>query len=228
MPRESTIKLNFMLELTKRTASVLEAPGITKGTTTLVTLDATDPGTVATPAHYVVGEFLYIDGTGWPSLDGKAHLISAYDGTADTVTLAVDTSAETGTLPTLTEVTVQSMTWEHVCLSEFTPSPGTPGEIDVTTMCDTERKNLPGLATPGTASFTGMFDLDDDGMNAMIAANAAADARYFVGVSRLGQMAVFHGVVSSFAPGPMTVEAALTYTGSFTLDESPYYMKMPA
>jgi len=229
MARESTIKFEFELQNVAHDPAVLDTPGVTAGTTTLITLDAADPGVVAVPPWYVVGEVLFIDGTGWPSLDGKAHMITAFTpGATPTVTVATDTSAETAPLPgDLTDITVTTFTWTHVCLSEFTPNPGTPGEIDATTMCDTERKNLPGLPTPGTASFTGMFDLDDAGMNALIAAQKDAVARYLVGYTRQGQSAVFHGVVSSFSIGSLTVEAAVTFTGTFTLDESPYYMKRP-
>jgi len=226
MSRESTIKYTFQLEDAPRAESVLTAPGITKGATTLLHLDDADPGIVADPPWYVVGESVFIDGTGFETLDGKVHPITVVNVGTGVITLGVNTSAEAGT-PTLADIVAYPFEWIDVCLSEFTPNPGTPGEIDTTTMCDDERKNLPGLPTPGTATLTGMFDLDDTGMLALIAAQKDGVKRYLVGVTRFGQAAVFHGVVSSFSIGALTVEAAVTFSGTFTLDESPYYFKAP-
>jgi hypothetical protein len=216
-----------MLENALSANADLVTPGIVAGATTTVKTDPTDPLWDTTPVTYRPGELLLIKETGWASLDDKVHMITAVNAVSGDVTIATNTSAETDPLAAFGDMVINAFTWDEVCLSEFTPNPGSPGEIDVTTMCDVERVNLPGLPTPGTANFTGMFDLEDDGMNAMIAAQADGETRYFVGVSRRGQMAVFHGVVSAFAPGTMTVESALTYTGNFTLDQSPYYMINP-
>ena len=221
MARESTIKLEFDLSGPDTVTAVLSTPGITKGTTTLVTLDAADPGLVG--GDYVVGGYMEINGTGWPSLDGKLHVITAVG--ASTVTLGTDSSAETAALPaTLTDIKVTySATWTHVCLSEFTPNPATPTEIDATTMCDTERVNLPGLPGAGTASFTGMFDLDDAGMLALRDAQVDAKDRWLVAKTRGGQLAMFFGVVSSFTMGALGVEQAVPFTGTMTLKKSPNY-----
>lgn len=226
MARESTIKYTFDLELAARANATVETPGVTAAADAVITIDTADPGWSATPDWYRTGEMIYIDGTGWASLDGKLHMIKSTVPASGTITIETDTSAEVSALPAFSEIIVHAIEWQEVCFSEFTPNPGTPGEIDTTTMCDTERRNLPGLATPGTANFTGMFDLDDDGMLAVIAAKDAATARYMVGTTRLGQAAVFHGIVSSASIGALTVETAVTFTGTFTLDESPYYMKV--
>jgi hypothetical protein len=222
MARESTIKLMFDLSGRTWITSTLDA--ITNGATTIITMDALDAGMAATPIAYAKNGYLWIDGTGWESLDGKLHVISAADGTARTVTISTDTSAETAPLPaSLTGVTVKYTTWTDVCLSEFTPNPATPSEIDATTMCDTERVNLPGLPGAGTASFTGMFDLDDPGMIALRDAQADAVERWLVAKTRGGQLAMFFGVVSSFTMGALGIEQAIPFTGTMTLKKSPTY-----
>lgn len=222
MARESTIKLMFDLSGVTWVTSTLDA--ITKGTTTVITMDALDAGMVASPIDYAKNGYLWIDGTGWETLDGKLHVISAADDTAKTVTISTDTSAETATLPVdLVGVTVKRTTWTDVCLSEFTPNPATPSEIDATTMCDTERVNLPGLPGAGTASFTGMFDLDDAGMLALRDAQADAVERWLVAKTRGGQLAMFFGVVSSFTMGSLGIEQAVPFTGTMTLKKSPTY-----
>ena len=225
MARESTIKLEFELSGPTWVTAVLDTPGITKGSSTIVTLDAADPGLLATA--YVIGGYMAVDGTGWPSLDGKLHVITAVG--ASTVTLGTDSSAETAALPaTLTDIKVTyTATWADVCLSEFTPNPATPGEIDATTMCDTERVNLPGLPGAGTASFTGMFDLDDAGMIALRDAQADAKERWLIAKTRGGQLAMFYGVVSSFTMGALGVEQAIPFTGTMTLKRSPNYGRVP-
>lgn len=228
MARESTIKLEFDLSGPVTATAVLDDPGITKGATTLITFDAADPGMVAD--LYQVNGYLQIDGTGWPSLDGKLHVISAVDDVAHTVTIATDTSAETALLPAdIADITVTyAEDWTHVCLSEFTPNPATPSEIDATTMCDTERVNLPGLPGAGTATFAGMFDLDDPGMLALQAAQQDAKERWLVAKTRGGQLAMFYGVVSSFTMGNLAVEQAVPFSGTMTLKRSPTYGRVQA
>ena len=221
MARESTIKLEFDLQDAGTPVySVLAAPGLTAGATTVITMNATDPGIVG--GDYEVNGYLIINGSGWPSLDGKLHIITAVG--VSTVTIGTDTSAETAALPTdLTDILVGRTTFTHVCLSEFTTNPTTPGEVDVTTMCDTERVNLPGLPSAGTAGFTGMFDLDDPGMLALEAASIDGAERHMIAKTRRGQVGIFYGVVSSFIMGSLAVEQAVTYTGTFTLKSKPTY-----
>ena len=225
MARESTIGLTFELELSKKTALVLETPGITKGATTVLNVSNTDPGWAG--GWLVAGQLIYLSATGVADLDGKLHMISASSVGSETVTLSTDSSGMSGTVAAFGTINAQAINWQECPLSEFSPTPGQPGEIDVTTMSDTERKNVPGLSSPGTASFGGMFDLEDDGMVALDAAYKDATDRYFVGRTRSGQVAVFHGVVSAFSIGQLSVEAAMPFTGSFTLDESPYYFMEP-
>lgn len=229
--RETTIRLEFDLQKPGAKPVALATPGLTKsakaGDPTEIHLD---PATTPLP---VVGERITIDKTGWPSIDGKMHVITAVEATPATgtptdltVKIAADTFAETAALPTtLTDIEVTPLAFDHVCLSEFTPNPGTPGEVDATTMCDTARVSLPGLPTPGTASFTGMFDLDDAGMKALQAAEEDALPRYLIARTRKGQQAIFHGVVSAFSIGGLGVEQAVTFTGNFTLDRRPTYAK---
>lgn len=229
MPRETTIKLEFDLSDPDPTALTLKSPGITKSTAAgtaqapATTVIHTDPATAPTTAPKA-GDLIMVSGTGWKSIDGKLVRVTAFDGTSGDLTVAADTFAE-NTTPTLADIKAGQMTWHHACLSEFSANPGTPGEVDATTMCDTARVTLPGLASPGTASFSGFFDLDDAGMKALMDAEEDAKPRYLIAKSRRGQMAIFHGVVSSFSIGSLTVEGAIPFTGNFTLDKKPTYAK---
>jgi hypothetical protein len=227
MARESTIKMEFGLEKPgDQTALELAAPGVTKGATTSIKTAAADGAWTSPDAPLKIGGAVVIDGTGWKSLDGKVHVIVTSDNATQTFTIGTDTSAETVALPTdLTAITVKPLVLTHACLSEFGAEAGSPGEIDATTMCDDTRVTLPGLSSPGTANFTGMFDLDDPGMKAFMDAEADGVSRYLVAKTRFGQMAVFHGVVSAFSMGALAVEGVVTFTGSFTMDRRPTYAK---
>jgi hypothetical protein len=229
--RETTIKLEFDLEkvgAAPATPFTLTGAGITKsasaGAATEILLDST--AAPATPP--AVGDKVQITGTGWASLDNRLHIVTAYDGTAHTLSIGTDTFGETDALAAMADIKVTPLEWDHVCLSEFSSQAGSPGEVDATTMCDTERVTLPGLSTPGTASFTGMFDLDDKGMLALQAAYDDGKSRWMVARTRRGQMAIFHGIVSAFTMGSLGVEQAVTFTGAFTLDRNPTYLKQAA
>mgnify|MGYP005613696699 FL=1 len=222
--RVTTLGLDFMLENpASHMTLTIEAPGISAAANAVITIDVADPAWAAVPAVLVVGGMISIDGTGWDSLDGKAHRITAVSADVS-VTIATSTATETG-LADLADITVKILAFDHVCLSEFTPNVGAPGEVDATTMCDLERVNLPGLSSPGTASITGMFNLDDEGMLAMLAAQADALPRFLMAETRQGQRGIFHGVVSMFAMGGLAVEGMVTYVGSFTMDRSATYAK---
>jgi hypothetical protein len=227
--RESTIKLEFALEKPPGESLALTGAGVTKNTaagtatapaTTTINLDTAKAPTTAP----VKGDWLIVTGTGWPSIDGKLLHVVSYDATAGTLAVAADTFKETA-VPVLADIKADLLAWDHICLSEFSSNAGAPGEVDATTMCDTERVTLPGLPTPGTANFTGMFDLDDKGMLALQAAYEDGVSRWMIARTRRGQMAIFHGIVSAFTMGSLAVEGAITFTGGFTLDRNPSYAK---
>jgi hypothetical protein len=227
--RETTLKLEFALQNPNPVRLDLTGTGITKSTAAstptapATTVIHTDPAKA--PAILPkAGDFISVTGTGWQSLDGKLVRVTAFDGTSGDLKISADTFKET-TTPVLADIHVSQFSWAHVCLSEFSSNAGAPGEVDATTMCDTTRVTLPGLPTPGTANFTGMFDLDDAGMLALQTAYEDGADRWFYATTRRGQMAIFHGIVSAFTLGSLAVEGAVTFTGSFTLDRTPTYMK---
>lgn len=223
MGRETTIKLEFELQNPADDMTLtLETPGITVGATTQLHTDPDDPAWDEVPAVIAVGRYIALDDTGSAKLDKKLHLITAIDSVTGIITLATNTTGETG-LAAFGDMEAIVPGWTHVCLSEFTPNVGAPGEVDATTMCDEERVNLPGLASPGTATYGGPFDMEDEGMLAMRDANDDAIPRYMVAKTRRGQIGIFHGVVSAFSMGALTVEAVVPFTGSFTMDRKATY-----
>lgn len=210
MARESTIGSVFKLET------------MPAGTTSPITGATKAAKAVITGTHSLaIGDFVVIAGTGMKSLDRMtAHRVSAVTATT-AFTIDTDTSAEAaaGTTGTFREVGMI-----ETCFAEFGNEATTPGEIDVTTMCDLERRNVPGLSSPGSATFGGPLDLTDAGQKELIEAQKDALTRNLIWITRGGQTGIMAGVVSSFAAAPQGVEQAVTFNGSFQIKEAPVYL----
>lgn len=215
MPRESTIGSVFQLETTPP-ASTNPISAATKASMAVLTITG---GTAAK------GDFVVINGTGLESLDRQtAHRVFA--ATPTSVTVETDTTNDSGTFTG--PGTMRLLNLVETCFSEFGNEPATPGEVDVTTMCDTERRNVPGLSSPGSATFSGPLDLSDAGQKELIKAQKGAETRNLIWTTRSGQQGVMAGVVSSFAAAPPGVEQAVTFSGTFQIKEAPVYYDVQA
>jgi hypothetical protein len=209
MARESTIGSVFLLE-TLPAAATADITGATAAAKAVITAVNT----------LEKGDWVVISGTGMRSLDRKgAHRVSEASGTSFTVD--TDTTGETPA----TDGEFRKITVQEVCFAEFGVDAGTPGEIDVTTMCDLERRNVPGLSNPGAATFGGPLDLTDIGIKRLLEAFRDGSPRNLVWVTRGGQTGVLYGTVSAFAGAPQGVDQAVTFNGSFQIQESPHYLE---
>lgn len=210
MARESTIGSVFKLET------------LPAGTTSPITAATKAAKAVITATNTLTkGDFVVIDKTGMKSLDRMtAHRVSVASGTSFTVD--TDSSGDTaaGTTGTFRKVTLI-----ETCFAEFGNEASTPGEVDVTTMCDTERRNVPGLSSPGSATFGGPLDLTDAGQKELIEAQKNAETRNLIWITRGGQTGIMAGVVSSFSAAPGGVEQAVSFNGSFQIKEAPVYLE---
>jgi hypothetical protein len=214
MARESTIGSVFKTE-TMPTAATTPATGATKATMAVLT-------TVG--ATLVKGDFIVIQGTGFKTLDRlTAHRV--FLATATSVTVETDTTAETGTA---TAGTMRKVGLVETCFSEFGNEASQPGEVDVTTMCDLERRNVAGLSSPGSATFSGPLDLSDAGQKELIKAQKDGLTRNMIWITRGGQTGIMAGVVSSWAAAPPGVEQAVTFNGTFQIKEAPVYLDKQA
>lgn len=211
MARESTIGSVFKLE-TAPAGTPVDITAITKAAKAVVT---------ATHA-LSIGAFVVFDGTNFRSLDTMtAHRVSAVTGTT-AFTVDTDTTDEAGTFDT--DGTFREVDTVEICFAEFGNEPTTPGEIDVTTMCDLERRNVAGLSSPGNATFGGPLDLSDAGQQELMTARKDGLTRNLIWITRGGQTGIMAGTVSSFAAGPSGVEQAVSFSGSFQIKEAPVYL----
>jgi hypothetical protein len=208
MARESTIGSVFMLEDMPASAGAA-ITDITVGATTEITVTGT----------FAINDYVTIAGTGSSTLDRKtAHRVSA-TGTG-TITIDTDTTGET----IAAGGTATKIVTTEVCFSEFGVEAATPGEVDVTTMCDLERRNVAGLSSPGSASFSGPLDLTDVGQQKLLAAHGDGLARNMIWTTRGGQVGILYGVVTAFAAAPQGVEQAVTFNGAFQIQDRPIYL----
>lgn len=209
MARESTIGSVFLLEKIPSTPA------------TPVPISA---GTAAKPAVLTVtgattakGEFIRISGTGSKPLDRMVpHRASV--ATATSITVDTDNSAANNGVA-VTDGDYVDLEFQEVCFAEFGNDVPTPGEIDVTTMCDDERRQVTGLASMGTATFGGPLDLTDAGQMALLEAYNDKKPRAMIWKTRSGQTGMLYGVVNSFSGGPQGIEQAVTFKGSFQIME---------
>jgi hypothetical protein len=227
MARESTIGSVFSLE------QHLAAPVSGDITAVTQTLAGGKTTTLATDlANPVVGGYVVVSGSGWRSLDSKtAHRISAVLPAETTpavlpARIVVDVSTEMDTAPSTVgaSASARAVSLVEVCFSEFGSESSKPGEVDVTTMCDTERRNVAGLSSAGSATFGGPLDLTDAGQLELIAAQKDGLNRALIWKTRSGQTGIMDGTVSSFAAGPQGVEQAVKFSGTFQISEAPTYL----
>ena len=209
MARESTIGSVFYLE---------DLPAAAGAAITAAT--AATKAVITATNTLAVGDFVRISGTGMKSLDRMtSHRVSTASGTSFTV----DTDS-TGDTPA-TDGEFVKVAATEVCFAEFGVEAATPGEVDVTTMCDTERRNVPGLSSPGSATFGGPLDLTDAGQKEIMEAQRDASTRNLIWITRGGQTGIMAGVVSSFSAAPGGVEQAVSFNGSFQIKEAPVYLE---
>jgi hypothetical protein len=209
MARESTIGSTFRLENVPA-ATTSPITGATKASKAVITATNT----------LTKGDYVIITGTGMESLDRKTpHRVSVASGT--TFTVDTDTTNDTAAA---TSGSFREIATTEVCFAEFGVEASTPGEVDVTTMCDLERRNVAGLSSPGSATFGGPLDLTDVGQQALIKAFNDGLSRAMIWTTRGGQVGMLYGVVSSFAAAPQGVEQAVTFNGSFQIQDAPVYL----
>jgi hypothetical protein len=170
---------------------------------------------------YAKGDVVRITGTTYETLNRAAGHRVTVTGSG-TFTIDTDTSSET--LPAPTTGNVQKAAFQEVMFAEFGLDNPAPNDVDVTTMRDMERRNVPGLANTGSASFGGPMDLADAGVTLLITANTDKLARSLKWITRAGQTGLLYGVVSSFAGGPQGVEQAVTYSGTFQVQGAAVYL----
>lgn len=162
---------------------------------TITGITKANPGVVTSTAHGLVnGDLVVLTVQGMYQLDGR--VVRVANKTNDTFELeGVDTTS----YDTFTSGTAEAITF-GTTLSTATSVSASGGDfdfIDVTTIHDNVKKQIPGLANPATFSFDNIWDVSDTGLVALKAASDAQAKRAVRFTFANGQKLYFTGYIGA-------------------------------
>lgn len=184
----------------------------------------------------VVGDSVFITGSGWTSLDNRMHQITLVTGTS--ITINVDTSNELGTLSSnaLGAIYDQADDWTEACLQGVDLDSGTADTIAVGTFCDAGA-SLAGAIPNGTLNITGFVDPQDAGYEALRTASADGLPRNFrlvlpkaanpASTTNNGGVYYFPNATVGAVSESYQTGAAATYTSSIVLGAKSSFAPAP-
>lgn len=160
---------------------------------TITAITKADPGVASSTSHGMAnGAYAVLSAQGMHQLDGRVSRVA--NQAANTWELeGIDTTAfDTFSSGSSQEITFGTSLTAAV---NVTASGGDFDFIDVTTIHDNVKKQIPGLANPATFSFECIWDASDAGLVALKAASDAQAQRAFKFTFANGQILVFTGYV---------------------------------
>lgn len=176
---------NIAIAIQSAIAAAKTITGITKAS----------PGVATSTAHgYTTGDFVSLTIAGMSQLDGMVARIIVL--TADTFSIeGVDTTL----FDTFSSGTAQKITFGTTLSTavSITASGGDFDFIDVTTIHDNVKKQIPGIANPANFSFENIWDVSDAGLIALKAASDASVQRAVRFTFANSQKLVFSGYVGA-------------------------------
>lgn len=160
---------------------------------TITAITKANPGVVSSASHGMAnGAYAVLSAQGMLQLDGRVARVA--NQAANTWELeGIDTTL----FDTFTSGSSQEITFGTTLSAavSITASGGDFDFIDVTTIHDNVKKQIPGLANPSTFSFECIWDASDAGLVALKAASDAQAQRAFRFTFANGQKLVFTGYV---------------------------------
>jgi hypothetical protein len=162
---------------------------------TITGITKANPGVVSSTAHGLVnGDVVVLTIQGMYQLDGRVARVA--NKTTDTFELeGIDTTL----FDTFTSGTAELITF-GTALSTATSVSASGGDfdfIDVTTIHDNVKKQVPGLANPSTFSFENIWDVSDAGLVALKAASDSQAKRAVRFTFANGQKLYFTGYIGA-------------------------------
>lgn len=184
---------------------------------------------VVTATHdLAVGDYVYIEGTGFTKLDGKVARVTAVTGTT-AFTINIDTTTESGTFTATGNefLPMYETDWTENCLSGLDVAGGASDSVSVGTFCNSADA-LAGAASASTMTLTGFVDPADAGYIELQNASLDGLPRWFKFVmpqaanpaGSIKPFMVFKGTCGAVDQS-FQVGAAATYTCQVTLSETP-------
>ena len=170
---------------------------------------------------YSNGDYVFLLVQGMYQLDGRVARVKSVAGGNFTLE-GIDTTA----FDTFVSGTAEKITFGTTISTATTvsASSGSFDMIDITTIHDNSKKEMPGLASASSYSFENIWDVSDAGLIAMKNASDAQAKRAFrFTFGAGGQIMVFAGYVgATLLPGGSAQDKVTTST-TITMQGSPSY-----
>ena len=162
---------------------------------TITGITKANPGVVTSAAHGLSnGNYVVLSVTGMHQLDGR--VVRVANVATNTFELeGVDTSS----FDTFSAGTAEAITFGTTLTTatNLSASGGDFDFLDITTIHDSIKKQVPGLANPSTFAFESIWDAADTGLIALKAASDSQARRCVKCVFANGQIIVFSGYVAA-------------------------------
>lgn len=203
---------NIQIAMQSALAAAKTITGITKASS----------GVVSSTAHgYSNGDYVFLSVQGMYQLDGRVARVSAV--ATDSFTLeGIDTTA----FDTFVSGTAEKITYGTTISTATTVSASSGGfdMIDITTIHDNSKREMPGLASASTYTFDNIWDVSDAGLLAMKNASDAQAKRAFkFTFGTGGQVMVFAGYVGATLLPAGNAQDKVTTSTTITMQGSPSY-----
>lgn len=184
-----------MANKTKWSAVAVAVQSVLAGAVTVTAISKANPGVVSATAHgYANGDFVLVTAAGMGQVDGRVFRVSG--SAANTFNLEGE---DTTNYDTFTSGSVQKITFgtNLSTLVDVSASGGEFDMIETTTIHDSVRSVMPGVASAAVFDFNGIWDLADAGNIALKAASDAAAQRAVRFTFANGQKMLFSGYVGA-------------------------------
>jgi co-chaperonin GroES (HSP10) len=164
------------------------------GTITITDITKASEGVVTATNTLSNGDYVILSVQGMYQLDGMVARVKAVSGSGFTLEGINTTSFDTFVSGTAVEATFGTTLSTATSISA---SGGDFSFIDVTTIHDNIKKQIPGLANPSTFSFENIWDVSDAGLIALKAASDTQAQKAILFTFANGQKVVFVGYVGA-------------------------------
>ncbi len=182
-----------MTTITKWSGVAIAVQSALAAADTISAITKANPGVASSTAHGMTdGAYAKLTITGMHQLDGRVARVDSPSTNAFNLEGIDTTDFDTFTSGTAEEITFGT---SLVTATEVNASGGDFDFLDVTTIHDNVKKQIPGTANPIKFEFSNLWDVSDTGLLALKAASDAGAQRCFKFTFASGKIMVFTGYV---------------------------------
>lgn len=174
-----------LVDVQSSLASALTITGITVASPGVVTYTGTDPTN---------GDYILMTVEGMHQINGRVFKVANVNAGSNTLEIESTVGYDTFTSGTFQVITFGT---SMQTATGLTASGGEPEFLDVTTIHEQVRKQIPGASSAASYQFESLWDPADAGLIAMKAASDAKDQRAVRFTFSAGQKIVFNGYIAA-------------------------------